>query len=184
MPDDVEIHFGVQGYDAVRKLMTDLGGHLVNGDTGKELAFSRHTFEQVEKQGLCVDLILPQTVQQALDQIFVTCVRRIWNTEPERTPKKHWALNTPHGSRESQGLEVFLLFDPVEIGDQIDNMSLGVALTRRYRPGLLDIPNFHGTVHNIPLRTDQMAICQQEIETSLPAFTENKATFFIRARFY
>lgn len=115
---------------------------------------------------------------QLLSQVFTNCCQRLGFTYVStRTPypySEYQVWQTPLGNREFGSLEFELFFDPHEMGDQPEDAVLGVAITGRYKPTLLDWRGERGMINNSYLDLEELAVVREEMAKLIPWMADAK----------
>lgn len=179
MPADREIHFGFIGPAAIYKLIEDLDIPVQTYDedptTLKELRQAPFDLFQMDTT----------RIEPVLDEIYDAITARLGWTKIGQYDQGYPIYQTPFGERITSPCGLCLSYDPDEIGDDPEDATIGIDLSNRYSPCILDIKNPHGTlgsVIDIDTLMPQIAICREEIVKRLPAFADAKV--FFREIFY
>lgn len=92
---------------------------------------------------------------------------------------------TPWGNREAGVWGLYTHYDPVELGDRPEDLSIGVNLSSRYFPAILDMESEHGSFGTIVLDQafmDRIAVCKRNLIKHIPEL--DGAEIYIREIFY
>lgn len=94
-------------------------------------------------------------------------------------------LDTPYGQRETSGWNLVVQYDPDEVGDTIEQLSIGVNLTSRYFPIYLDMSDPHGTIPLVfnTLMEGRIEVAKRNIKKHVPSIGSD-AVLFVRDIFY
>jgi len=183
MPADREIHLGFIGPDAIYSAVDTLGLQALDWQDDKPTTTSAlHSkpfdrFEFDEQSYEKIDAILREAYQ--------TVAARLGWTFIGTTNDDDMLYDTPYGRRQTGGFSICLTYDPDEIGDEPQDATIGIDLSSRYSPTVLDIENAHGGMRSVIEFEEiqpRIEVCREEIVKRLPAFAEAK--IFIREIFY
>lgn len=97
----------------------------------------------------------------------------------------HIVAQTPMGVREFSPIHLYFYFDPYELGEEIEDSIIGIAISGRYVPTFLDWRSEHGTMWNITFDNellDMAEIARAQIVKVLPQF--QRAHIIIRETHY
>lgn len=86
----------------------------------------------------------------------------------------YFEIETPAGLRKMSGFQLETVYDPIEIGHAPKEATLGVALSGRYYPTLLDYPSTHGTLLGLGIDLRMIEISRANLIKEFPVFTESK----------
>jgi len=183
MPADREIHLGFIGPDAIYNTIDTLGLQVL--DWAEEnptttSALRSKPFDLFDFEGQSYDKI-----HAILREAYQAVAARLGWTFVGTTDNDYMLYDTPYGRRQTGGFSLCLQYDEDEIGDEPQDVTLGINLSSRYFPTVLDIESAHGVMRSvIEFETLQprIEICREEIVKRLPAFAEAKV--FIREIFY
>lgn len=183
MPADREIHLGFIGPDAIYNAVDALGLQVIEWGGEKPTttsALRSNPFDLFE-----FDENSYKTINVVLREAYQAIAARLGWTFIGTTDDDYMLYDTPYGRRETCGFSICLTYDPDEIGDDPQDATIGIDLSSRYRPTVLDIESAHGVMRSVIEFEDlqpRIAICREEIVKRLPAFAEAKV--FIREIFY
>lgn len=179
MPSDIEIHLGAVGPEAVDKLVNALGLQLTDDD-GNNLS----AVDLRNDPDLWLELD-DTPLLGAIKAAYEAVVSRMGWTITSHDADGYYQLDTPYGPRKTSGFGLSLQYDQDEIGDEPDDLSLGINLSSRYYPAVIDMKNAHGTLNGAFYLEDHakaIQICKEELLKQLPALDGTKT--FIRNIFY
>lgn len=181
MPTGTEIHFGFVGPLAVWEAAKSLGCVVLNGDD-EEIVTYKDFLKSLKEDGVVdLDHHLSDQLARSYDR---SLAKAGWTYEVDSDSYDYRLVQSPWGPRRSGVWDLILQFDTLEIGDQIDDISLGITLSSRYFPAFVDMKNQHGTLGNtISLEGNSLiGIATDEIKKELPYFAN--ATLYVREIFY
>ena len=179
MPSDIEIHFGFKGPEAVDAAVKALG---LSMDDGGGTQVTATDLRQDPNPGLELDT---SPLSSAIQDAYQAIAARLGWTHVDLQRHGPHLFDTPFGRRETGGFALSLHYDPEEVGDGPEDISLGVNLSARYLPAIIDIHSPHGTLNDGFCLEDAqrpIAICRNEIVKYIPAM--NGAKTFTRTIFY
>jgi hypothetical protein len=179
MPVDREIHFGFIGPAAIYKLVEELD---VPVQTYDEAPTTLKELRQAPFDLFEMDIT---KIEPVLEEIYDAITARLGWTKTGQNDQGYTIYQTPFGERVASSCWLCLNYDPDEIGDEPEDATIGINLSSRYFPCILDIENPHGTLGNVvdfDALVSQIAICREEIVKRLPAFADAKV--FFREIFY
>lgn len=182
MPAACEIHLGFIGPKAIYDTIDALGLEVLDIDgnptTTDDLRSNSFDLIEFEAESLI-------KIEDLLDEAYKAVASRMGWTFVGQGHGAHTVYDTPFGRRETSSFSLCLTYDNDEIGDRPEDATIGVNLSSRYFPTVLDIDDEHGglgTVIDIGSLMPQIDICREEIVKRLPAFGEAKV--LIREIFY
>lgn len=180
MPADREIHFGFIGPAAIYDAIDALGVTAIDYATDQPVTTAELRAARSLDFEIDANAIEPQ-IQAAWDAITA---RLGWT--PQGHDKMGYPVyDTPYGRRTMGRFHLCLQFDEDEIGDAPEDATLGINLSARYFPAILDAKDPHGTLGGAIMYDElapQIEICREEIVRQLPHFEGAKV--FIRDIFY
>ncbi len=94
-------------------------------------------------------------------------------------------VSTPWGDRQAGVWNLNMLYDPGEIGDDPEDLSIGVNLSSRYFPAILDMQREHGTLGTIVLDQEFMhciEVCRRNLLKHIPEL--EGAEIYVREIWY
>ena len=183
MPADREIHLGFIGPDAIYRTIDALGLQVLDWEDEMPTTTSAlrskpfDLFEFDEQSYLKVNAVLREAYQAVAARLGWTFIGT--------TDNDYMIYDTPYGRRQTGGFSICLTYDPDEIGDEPQDATIGIDLSSRYSPAVLDIESAHGGMRSVIEFEElqpRIEACREEIVKRLPAFTEAK--IFIREIFY
>lgn len=133
MPSGMEIWYAVTGDDA------RVAANHLYGQSFKDEA------EFLESVSDLDDDPLLNQFNDKLDACYPEALRAIGLT-PIGTSGNYITVDTPLGKRSMAGWNIAIQYDPAEMGDE--HAVLGIALSGRYYPTLLDWRDKNGTLMN------------------------------------
>lgn len=182
MPADREIHLGFIGPQAIYNTIDALGLAVLdwheNPTTTNALRAKPFELFEFEENSLA-------TINDALEEAHKAVAARLGWTYVGQSANNYATYDTPFGRRETGCFSLCLVYDEDEIGDEPEDATIGVNLSSRYFPTLLDIESPHGALGSVidfDALVPQIAICREEIVKRLPVFGEAKV--FFREIFY
>ena len=163
MPAYSEIHLGFVGRSAVSNAIAALGIVCNDGTqpTAQDL-INGFNFDNTD-----VDKLNPQ-----IEAAYMATASRLGWVHLA-TDSQFRDFDTPHGKRRTSIFGLSFNYDTDEIGDEPDDCSLGINLSARYFPTVLDISDPHGGLapsNDLARLLSHAEICKQEIVKRLPAF--------------
>lgn len=179
MPLDKEIHFGFIGSAAIVNAAAALGIRLYDEETGTPLTATTLTAPSgwIELDTKPIDTLIEEAYEAIASRLGWSLVMK--------TANNHYIYNTPKGERETVSFNLHIQFDTNEVGDEDEDITMGLNLSARYYPTVLDGENVHGGLGptiDIEALMPTIAICKEEIIKRLPAFQDAK--IIIRDIFY
>lgn len=136
MPTGQEIWFGVRGEDAMRTCNQLFGTKFQSEATflaDLEGGFDPH--EDIDAHNEKLDACYPEAL-------------RAIGLAPVKADGDYLVTKTPMGNRKMSCWDLAIQYDPYEVGDT--HATIGVALSGRYFPTLLDWRDPHGTLMEAP----------------------------------
>ena len=176
MPAYTAIHIGFVGADAVSAALAALGITLKDGThpTGQDLLGDADCFcDETD-----ADKLAP-----LIHEAYMAIAKRLDWTHL-LTDRLYHDFETPYGKRRTRAFTLSFEYDPTEIGDEPKDCSLGINLSSRYYPVVLDISSPNGGLHPSFDLNEVLAcanICKEEIVKHLPAF--DTAHIYLRETF-
>lgn len=182
MPADREIHFGFVGPEAIFTAIEAMGLPVAdyNGTSTTVDALRAETFDDFE-----IDPDGATDIHRTLREAYEAIAARLGWTLIAVENDHYTIYDTPFGRRKTSPFSLRLQYDEDEIGDEPEDATLGVNLSSRYFPSVLDVKNAHGTIGSVidfDALAPEIAICREEIVKRLPVFAEAKV--FFREIFY
>jgi len=194
MPFDREIHLGYVGVDAVWNFARRIGADIIedSGRTTKILTESDIRSKNWQAQ---LDPAICDKYQPILRQAYCNAIlAQGWKIIPNHKVKNirgshskdHIYVESPWGLREASYWHLDIYFDPNEVGDSPEEITLGVDLSGRYFPKMLDMHDTFGTMGSViqlnQKLMDQIAICKRELIKVIPELHD--AEVYIKEIFY
>lgn len=191
MPVDREIHFGYPSAERAFEFAERIKVSIVDLDDNAVVDYNK--FLAVNDNERCVDFNPGTRYDTALHNAFLnTLVELNWETGEIVEPRsyansdKYVGVESPWGNRIARIWSLHSIYDPVELGDEKANFSIGVNLSSRYKPSILDMDNPHGGLDNaIVLNRDlfnRIDTCKRCLIDAIPELHD--AEIFIRNVFY
>ena len=183
MPADREIHLGFIGPDAIYSTVDALGLQVIDCEDEKLTTTSAlrsnpfNLFDFDEHSHDKINVVLREAYQAVAARLGWTFIGTADDDD--------MLYDTPYGRRQTPGFSICLTYDPDEIGDEPQDATIGIDLSSRYRPIVLDIESAHGAMRSVIEFEElqpRIQVCREEIVKRLPAFAEAKV--FIREVFY
>lgn len=164
---EIVLGFTAKDFDNVEKI---LGTNFRFDD---ERAYNRYFEDNMEKLNIfCSDL----------DMSHIKTLKEI-GFEPIN--EKEFVFETPLGVREFSPFRIETYFDATDIGDKYEDIVIGVSLSGRYRPTLLDWPNKNGSLNTMVIdekATSIIEIAKRNISEKIPIF--KSAKIIVKLRYY
>lgn len=193
MPVDREIHFGYPNAERAFEFAKRVGIDIVNLDNDTVVDYDEFLAVDDSDRYASYDFDPGTRYDAALRNAFVSTLSDFnWETgkivEPKSYAKsdEHVGVKSPWGSRIAQVWYVKAIYDPVELGDEKANFSIGVNLSSRYCPAILDMDNPHGGLDNAVVLNkeffDRIEVCKRNLVAAIPELHD--AEIFIRNVFY
>lgn len=142
------------------------------------VAYIERTYNAAYTSGSFIDLDDTAKINKLLKLAWQDALRSANMVLQSDISKQHARVLTPAGIRDMIPFCLELLHDD---GDH-ENAILGVAVSGRYFPTFIDYQDKHGTLINVPLNLDLMAIAKESIITHIPEF--KSAEWFVVQIFY
>jgi hypothetical protein len=191
MPVDREIHFGYPSAERAFEFAERIKVSIVDLDGNAVVDYNK--FLAVNDNERCVDFNPGTCYNTALYNAFLnTLVELNWETGEIVEPRsyansdKYVGVKSPWGNRIARIWSLHSIYDPVELGDEKANFSIGVNLSSRYKPGILDMDNPHGGLDNAIVLNrdlfDRIDTCKRCLIDAIPELHD--AEIFIRNVFY
>lgn len=183
MPTGYEIQIGFVGpnaiYDAVDALKLDVLDYGESEPTTTQALKTKpfDLFEFSDESNA--------RIEGALTEAYKAVAARLGWTFVREDDERYMIYDTPYGRRQTPGFLFGLEYDEDEVCDEPEDATLGIGLSSRYFPAVLDMESAHGTLRTASGLEEMMpviAICREEIVKRLPAFAEAKV--YIREIFY
>ena len=194
MPFDREIHFGYVGPTRVWDFASRIGADIIDDSTRTTKLVTEADF-RANPHRAQLDPTVCTKYEPLLRQAYRnTILAQGWQIVPaknianKRGPhyKDHVYVNCPWGIREASFWNIDTYFDPYEVGDGVEEITLGVDLSGRYFPKMLDMHDAHGTMGSVILFNqvlmNQIAICKRELIAVIPELHD--AEVYIKEIFY
>ena len=187
MPYDRELHFGYVGPDKVFEFADRVGVPMCDHEG---LAITLESFRANPNDGADFDT---NRFDAALRRAFIGTIESLgWehgkvtlNGVIQNNPR-YIGVMSPWGAREAGVWRLQAIFDPNEMGDTPEQLTLGVNLSSRYFPSIIDMEDQHGTIG--PVLTfdkalfDKIEVCKRELIKEIPELYD--AEVFLRDKFY
>jgi hypothetical protein len=187
MPADREIHFGYVGPDKAFDFVERIGCKF-KGDNGRTI--TKKAF--ITSGSSSINITDYKKLEPKLRRAYVnTIVALGWkivpiNDHPVYQNDRHIGVESPWGYRTASPWDLYPHFDPNEMNESVDELTIGVNLSSRYTPTLLDIKDKNGTLGSslIINKTllDTIEICKRELIKEIPEMHD--AEVYIREIFY
>ena len=193
MPSGLEIHYGYpspeKAWDFVSR-RSDL--EMVNYDDGGDpLSLEDFLAGKIEDgrpeptESPAFDALVEQAFYNTLGALGWSYVK----VKNKYNPSKYdLVVDSPWGKRDARPWHCYVIYDPSEMGEDPQHLSLGINLSSRYFPGILDMKSTHGTIYeNIVFDTNndlwkRAEVCKQEIIKLIPEMHDGE--FYIREIWY
>lgn len=193
MPVDREIHFGYPSAKRAFEFASGVGVNIV--DLNNELPVDYKEFLAADDSVRYAryDFNPGTRYDTALHNAFLnTLVELNWETgeivelKSYANSDKYVGVKSPWGNRIARIWSLHSIYDPVELGDEKANFSIGVNLSSRYKPSILDMDNPHGGLDNAIVLNrdlfDRIDTCKRCLIDAIPELHD--AEIFIRNVFY
>ncbi len=180
MPFDREIHLGYVGADAVWNFADRIGANILNNQRKTPKLVSKDQFLKTNS-GIGFAQAIHDKYSPALRQAYINTILAMgWKivTPLDITPPSGGHLSyyldvvSPWGRRETRIWSLDIHFDPDECGDGPDDVTVGVNLSSRYIPTMLDMHDVHGGMGSViklnQVLMNQIAICKRELVALIP----------------
>lgn len=163
MADGMELKLGWKhGTKDLLEVAKELGVEIDLSQGAEEHLISSERLDEINKE-------LVQIHQNVLTEHFGfkvnNTINNVWSSTIE--------AETPKGKREMHALSLEVSYDPYEMGDELEDAVLSVALTGRYRPTLLDWEEPHGAPYVLELDDKLMQsidLIKKKIAEKFPIF--------------
>jgi hypothetical protein len=176
MPSGTEIHLGFIGPDAIDAAAAEMGLTIYDDEDQPVQAAIIRTDDRY----LQLD---PNPASAALKEAYEAIADRLGWILVSKGSAGAYHFMTPCGARETRIFSLAIQFDSSEIGDSAEEITLGVNLSARYYPCILDVCKDAQAAGSVQVfDEDTIRICREEIQGRLPAF--EKAKVFAREIFY
>ena len=194
MPFDREIHFGYVGPTQVWDFASRIGANIIDDSTRTTRIITEADF-RTKPQRAQLDPAVCTKYKPLLRKAYCnTILAQGWQIIPAKNIankqgphcKDHIYVNCPWGIREARLWDIDIYFDPHEVGDGVEEVTLGVNLSGRYFPTMLDMKDPYGAMGSIILFNqtlmDQIAICKRELIAAIPEMQD--AEVYVKEIFY
>lgn len=194
MPFDREIHFGYVGPTRVWDFASRIGADIINYSTHTTRIVTEVDF-RTKPQSAQLDPNVCAKYEPLLRQAYCnTILAQGWQIIPAKNIANkqgphcndHIYVNSPWGIREASFWNIDTYFDPHEVGDGVEEVTLGVCLSGRYFPTMLDMKDPYGTMGSVILFNQDLVnlidICKRELIGVIPELHD--ADVYIKEIFY
>jgi len=185
MPADKELHFGFTGPKEIWDAVQNIDGRLLN-------ELEPMTFDLLQSSTFdTVEFEPSDSLKAALTRAYENTLTRLGYRFQKSTEAylsdRYYDINTPWGVRTAHSWDLCIQYDPDEIGDALDEMTLGVDLSSRYFPCLVDLKDPNGTLGSVVkikslMEMDATKIAIEEIIKAIPYFAN--AELYLRDIWY
>ncbi|MEX0598694.1 MAG: hypothetical protein WD512_19580 [Candidatus Paceibacterota bacterium] len=167
MPSGIEVHYGYMTTES----SLDFAKRI-----GLNIEFKHDTYYEDHKSHVFIEL------QARLLKAYIATIEHLgWSFHTNKTSPIDYAVKTPWGWRTVKPFSMWNVYDP----DMSFEMTLGVRLSSRYFPALLDLKDPHGGLPN-PYHlnyNDQMIMyARANLVREIPELYD--ASLYIRELFY
>lgn len=187
MPYDRELHFGYVGPNKVFEFADRIGVPMSDRES---LAITLESFRANPNDGADFDT---NRFDAALRRAFIGTLDALgWEhgdiivNGVTKHDKKYIGVKSPWGIREAGIWRLHSQFDPYEMGDTPEQLTIGVNLSSRYFPSIIDMEDPHGTLGSVFKLNkelfDRVEICKRELIKEIPELHD--AEVFLRDKFY
>ena len=190
MPFDREIHLGYVGPDKVFDFIDRMKFRLVNNND-VVINLSKDDFRKTEDQFYINDADI-SVLQPKLRKAYMNTIRAFgWDYgkivgAKRADAARYIGVISPWGNREAVVWGINVYYDPYEVSDTTEEITLGVDLSGRYFPTMLDMKDPHGTMGSvITIDNDllnNVKICKDELVKEIPELYD--AELYIKEIFY
>lgn len=177
MPFGTEIQLGFIGPDAIDAAAAAMGLKITDEDGEVvKAAIVGEDERWIEIQAT--------SIQSTLQEAYLEIASRFgWTLVSSKPDDGEFTFSTEYGTRKTRCFSLAIQFDSNEVGDTVEDMTLGINLTARYRPVLLDACTAADGAKSVQVfDEDALRICRDEIQRRMPAFKDAK--LFVRDIFY
>lgn len=187
MPIGNEIHFGFVGVEDTLKAAHALG--MITSEKLVEYQSNQKKFLDVVNFGGEKEIqLVPDRYDTLLMDVYENTLTRLgWTFSKPIQNGRYYLVESPYGERTAVPFGMNFLYDPDEAGDYPEDVSLGVSLSSRYFPTLLDMESTHGGLSNSIIMNTESPIIETakvEILYAFPQFRVLKPQVFLRTIFY
>lgn len=131
-----------------------------------DLDFVKTILKDIQEDEIEMDVLY-----DTMDQFFSVINEKIVNEYPDLLKRvgfnvtdtsegEYVTAETPKGVRKFHAPQLQFYFDPYELDEKFSDSIIGVDLSSRYFPSLLDWENHHGTLWNFTLTEETMKMIQ------------------------
>lgn len=190
MPFDREIHLGYVGPDKVFDFIQRMNLTVVDreDDPVKQTA---NQFRQ-NPEGFDISTADKIILIPKLRTAYINTIQAFgWQHgkivgKNTANDSRYIGIISPWGNREAVVWDLDVYFDPHEVGDSAEEITLGVDLSGRYFPTMLDMKDPHGTMGSVITFNqellDKVKVCKDELVKEIPELYD--AELYVKERFY
>ena len=185
MPYDKEIHFSVVGPTDVFALADHLNLDIEMLTSIKDKKITEQEFLLNPKNSIQLGDRNYKAINVKVEEAWHNALaRRGWTTSPctqyPYNDGDYFYIQTEYGTRISSPWSLGIEYDPHEVYDSPEEMTMGVDLSSRYRPVFLDMANEHGALGSTICLEDMnndIIIAKEELIKLVPELANNKVIF-------